>query len=99
MTGRSSANGCSSSRRPAAGSQTSHGDLGISDQRSYDFLAGADRPKGPRRVGVEPHRRRQTASMRIRPLGGGNGCLSMIVVSVVASMVATVLLNLVLHLF
>ncbi|CAN5761298.1 hypothetical protein BH23ACT4_BH23ACT4_07720 [soil metagenome] len=32
--------------------------------------------------------------MRIRPLGGGRGCLTMIIVSVIASVVLTVLLNL-----
>jgi hypothetical protein len=34
--------------------------------------------------------------VRARPLGGGLGCLAMIVFSVVASVVLTVLLNLVL---
>ena len=34
--------------------------------------------------------------MRIRPLGGGLGCLVMILVSVIASIVLTVVLNVVL---
>lgn len=33
--------------------------------------------------------------VRIRPLGGGVGCLMMILISVVASVVLTVLLNLI----
>ncbi len=32
--------------------------------------------------------------VRVRPLGGGPGCLAMVLVSVVASVVLTVLLNL-----
>ncbi len=35
--------------------------------------------------------------VRIRPLGGGLGCLTMILVSVIASVVLTVLVNLVLR--
>ena len=37
--------------------------------------------------------------MEIRPLGGGPGCLLMIVVSLVASVVLTIGLNFVLRLF
>lgn len=32
--------------------------------------------------------------VRLRPLGGGLGCLSMVLVSIVASVVLTVLVNL-----
>jgi hypothetical protein len=35
---------------------------------------------------------------RIRPLGGGLGCLGMILFSIIASIVLTVLLNLILNL-
>ena len=37
------------------------------------------------------------ARLRIRPLGGGPGCLMMILISVLASIVLTVLLNLMLR--
>jgi hypothetical protein len=36
-------------------------------------------------------------NVEVRPLGGGPGCLAMILVSIVASVVLTVLLNLVLR--
>jgi hypothetical protein len=36
-------------------------------------------------------------NVEVRPLGGGAGCLAMILISVVASVVLTVLLNLVLR--
>jgi hypothetical protein len=36
--------------------------------------------------------------MRIRPLGGGSGCLLMILISVVASVALTVLLNIIINL-
>ena len=36
-------------------------------------------------------------NMEIRPLGGGVGCLMMLLFSVVASVIATVLLNLLLN--
>jgi hypothetical protein len=36
-------------------------------------------------------------NVEVRPLGGGLGCLTMILVSIVASVVLTVLLNLVLR--
>lgn len=35
---------------------------------------------------------------RIRPAGGGRGCLGMILVSIIASIILTVGLNLLLHL-
>ncbi len=35
-------------------------------------------------------------NVQVRPLGGGIGCLAMILISVVASVVLTVLLNLLL---
>jgi hypothetical protein len=35
-------------------------------------------------------------NVKVRPLGGGIGCLAMILISVVASVVLTVLLNLLL---
>jgi hypothetical protein len=35
---------------------------------------------------------------QIRPLGGGPGCLGMILVSIIASIILTVLLNLILNL-
>ena len=35
---------------------------------------------------------------QVRPLGGGSGCLGMILVSIIASIVLTVLLNLILNL-
>ena len=35
----------------------------------------------------------------VRPLGGGRGCVSMIVFSIVASIVLTVLLNVLIRLF
>jgi hypothetical protein len=35
--------------------------------------------------------------VQVRPLGGGLGCVAMILVSIVASVVLTVLLNLVLR--
>ena len=36
---------------------------------------------------------------RVRPLGGGPGCLVMILVSIIASVVLTFVLNVALHLF
>ena len=36
-------------------------------------------------------------NVEVRPLGGGKGCLVMILVSVIASVVLTVLLNLLLR--
>jgi hypothetical protein len=36
-------------------------------------------------------------NVEVRPLGGGLGCLVMILVSVLASVVLTVVLNVVLH--
>jgi hypothetical protein len=35
--------------------------------------------------------------VRIRPLGGGAGCLGMILFSILASVVLTVVINLLLH--
>jgi hypothetical protein len=35
-------------------------------------------------------------NMEVRPLGGGAGCLTMILVSVLASVILTVVLNLIL---
>lgn len=37
----------------------------------------------------------QRRSIQVRPLGGGPGCLAMILVSVVASVALTVVLNLI----
>ena len=36
-------------------------------------------------------------NVEVRPLGGGVGCLAMIIVSIIASVVLTVLLNLIVH--
>jgi hypothetical protein len=38
-------------------------------------------------------------NVRVRPLGGGFGCLGMILVSVVLSIIATVVLNVLLRAF
>jgi hypothetical protein len=38
---------------------------------------------------------RQRRSVRVRPLGGGPGCLVMILFSVVASVILTVIVNLI----
>ena len=38
-------------------------------------------------------------NVEIRPLGGGKGCLLMILFSVVLSIIATVIINLLLNLF
>lgn len=52
----------------------------------------------PVRVPRGPHEEGPTVSpLRVRPLGGAVGCLTMIAVSIVASIVLTVLLNLLLR--
>ena len=48
----------------------------------------------PRRRGRSPHV--SPGRIQIRPLGGGPGCLLMILFSIVASVVLTVVLNLLL---
>lgn len=50
-------------------------------------------PRGPR--GEEANMR--FGHVEVRPLGGGTGCLGMILFSVIASIVLTVLLNLLLR--
>jgi len=46
---------------------------------------------------VKEHKRMRPGRVQIRPLGGWPGCLMMIVFSLVASVVGTVLLNLLLR--
>ncbi len=48
-------------------------------------------PRGPQEEGPT------VSPLRVRPLGGAVGCLTMIAVSIVASVVLTVLLNLLLR--
>ena len=46
---------------------------------------------------VKEHEHMRPGRVQIRPLGGWPGCLMMILFSIIASVVGTVLLNLLLH--
>ena len=50
----------------------------------------------PAEVTLDPGGRMRFGNVEIRPVGGGVGCLTMLLVSVIASVALTVLLNLIL---
>ena len=79
----------------------SEGDIAVFEDMQDDRTLNLRQCQG-RGGGLPPRSKGQPGGMRfgnveIRPLGGGLGCLLMVLISVIASVLGTVLLNLLLR--